>query len=86
MIACRLLLMRFAMWYIANQCRSPPERAAVPQICLRMQRDLNAGNPRMRGWIQGSRSLFTLTANNAMSRVPQQVFKFPEHDLVDSEH
>ncbi len=46
----------------ADLCRSPPQRAAVPQICLHMRRDPNASNPRMRGWILRSR--LPLTAIN----------------------
>ncbi len=44
-------LARFAVWHFAGLCRSLPQRAAVPQICLHMERHLNASNPRMRGWI-----------------------------------
>ena len=79
--ACCLLLTRFAIWHFAGLCRSPPQRAAAREICLHMRHDLNASNPRMRGWIQ--RCL--LTATNSMNRVPQQVFKLPVcgHDRVE---
>jgi hypothetical protein len=88
--ACCLLLTRFAIWYFADLCRSPPKRAAVPQraagpqSCLHMQCDLNASNPRVRGWIQRNRSL--LTANNSMNRVRQQVCKLRGDDRMDLEH
>jgi len=77
--ACYLLLSRVAIWHFAGLCRSPPQRAAAREICLHMRHDLNASNPRMRGWIQ--RCL--LTAINSMSRVPQQTLKLRGHDRVE---
>ena len=76
--ACCLLLTRFATWCFAGLCRSQLQRAAR-EICLHMRHDLNASNPRMRGWIQ--RCL--LTAINSMNRVPQQIFKLRGHDRVE---
>ena len=69
----------YFIWYFADLCRSPPQRAAVPQICLHMQRDLTASNPRMRGSIQRC----PLTATNSMNRVPQQTLKLRGHDRVE---
>ena len=60
-------LTRFAVWHFADLCRSPPQRAAVPQICLHMERHLNASNPLMRGWILGSR--LPLTAINMINMI-----------------
>jgi len=72
--------MRFAVLHIADLCRSPPQRAAVPQICLHMQCNLNPSRKK-HGSIQRNRSL--LTANNSMHRVSQQVFKLRGHDRVE---
>ena len=43
--------MRFAAWYFADLCSSPPQRAPAPEICLhmRVRRDLNTSHPRMPG-------------------------------------
>ena len=44
--ACCLLFTRFAIWYFADLCRSPPHEQQCPR--LHMQRDLKASNPRVR--------------------------------------
>ncbi len=77
--ACCLLLTRIAAWCFAGLCRSLLQRAAARETCLHMRHDLNASNPRMRGWIQ--RCL--LTAISSMNRVPQQIFKLRGHDRVE---
>ncbi len=58
--ACCSLLTRFAIRYFGDLCRSPPQRAAAPEICLHMRCDPNTSYPRMRSRVQRNRSTSTL--------------------------
>ncbi len=83
MTACCLLLTLFAIWYFADLCRSPPQRAAGPQS-IHMRRDLKASNPRVR---RCTTETSLLTANHSMNRVPSgslQVGKPHFHTPADS--
>jgi hypothetical protein len=71
---CLLLhLMHLATWYFADSHRSPPQPAAVREICLHMRRDPNTGYPRMPGWIRWES--IALTTINMMKRRSHQVLR-----------
>ena len=54
----RRAAMRFSMWYFADLCRSPPQRAAQPFWTSSKGDEAHRKSPPMSGWTQRNRSLF----------------------------
>ena len=54
----RRAAMRFAIWYFADLCRSPPQRAVQPFWTSSKGDEAQRKSPPVSGWTQRNRSLF----------------------------
>jgi hypothetical protein len=55
----RRAAMRFAIWYFADLCRSPPQRAVQPFWTSSKGDEPHRTSPRMPGWTRRKLSLLT---------------------------